>query len=314
MRILELRLQNFRQHADTEIRFEPGLTGIIGPNGAGKSTLLEGIAWAVYGSDAARGTNDTIRFARAGPRSRVEVELSFELGGHEYRVVRTLSGADAFLDGGATPVASTLGGVTRYLEERLGMNRREFFNTYFTGQKELQFLAAMGPAERGRFLSTVLGYEKLRAAQELARQRRNSLRHEIDALRSGLGDAAEIRAQREQAEATVAEARASLSTADEERSAAAAALARLTPRWTESQAARDRHRELTHAVEASEREREAARREMERAEAELARIATAETELAELRAQLAPLPDVAEECSRLSELARVNERRRAIQE
>ncbi|MBC7789918.1 MAG: AAA family ATPase, partial [Anaerolineae bacterium] len=49
MRLHSLRLENFRQHADTEIVFQSGLTGIIGPNGAGKSTILEGIAWAVYG-------------------------------------------------------------------------------------------------------------------------------------------------------------------------------------------------------------------------------------------------------------------------
>ena len=45
------------------------------------------------------------------------------------------------------------------------MTRDEFFNTYFTGQKELQFLAQMGPAERGRFLAQVLGYERLRLAR-----------------------------------------------------------------------------------------------------------------------------------------------------
>ena len=95
MRLSFLRLQNFRQHADTYIEFQPGLTGIIGPNGAGKSTILEAIAWAVYGSSAARGTNDTLRFVRAGARSRVAVELGFELGGHAYRVVRTPSQAEA---------------------------------------------------------------------------------------------------------------------------------------------------------------------------------------------------------------------------
>ncbi|HEX8831477.1 MAG TPA: SMC family ATPase, partial [Longimicrobium sp.] len=192
MRLVSLKLRNFRQHARTEINFRTGLTGIIGPNGAGKSTILEAIAWAVYGAAAARGTNDTIRFIRAGQGARVEVELQFELGGHEYRVVRTLSKAEVFLDGGASPVAATLGGATAYLQGRLGMSREEFFNTYFTGQKELAFLATMGAADRGRFLSQVLGYERLRRAQELARARRNELRTEIKALRAALGDRDEI--------------------------------------------------------------------------------------------------------------------------
>ena len=58
MRLLSLRLQNFRQHVDTCITFESGLTGIIGPNGSGKSTLLEAIAWALYGNPAARGKRE----------------------------------------------------------------------------------------------------------------------------------------------------------------------------------------------------------------------------------------------------------------
>ncbi len=314
MRLIGLRLRNFRQHADTEIRFRTGLTGIIGPNGAGKSTLLEAVAWAVYGSEAARGTNDTLRFSRAGARSRVEVELRFALAGHEYQVVRTLHNAEVFLDGGASPVASTLGGATRYLQSRLGMSRREFFNTYFTGQKELQFLATMGPAERGRFLSTVLGYERLRRAQDLVRSRRNELRHEVEGLRSGLQDLDEILAARRGAEEEVRQAEAALAAAQTERAEASERRAELAPRWDGVQAARDRHRELSHAVETAEGERESARRDMQRVEAELERISAAEAELAELRAQLAPLPALSEEYERMSRLARLSERRKALAE
>src|SRR5690625_7601203 len=96
----------FRQHAATEIAFGLGLTGILGPNGAGKSTILEAIGWAIYGSAAARGTNETITFNRAPPRSRVEVELSFELAGHQYRDVRTLYNAHVYLD--VSPAQITL--------------------------------------------------------------------------------------------------------------------------------------------------------------------------------------------------------------
>ena len=88
MRLRALRLQNFRQHVDTLIEFENGLTGIIGPNGAGKSTILEGIAWALYGNPVARGTRESIKFHGAPPRASLRAELDFELGPHRYRVVR----------------------------------------------------------------------------------------------------------------------------------------------------------------------------------------------------------------------------------
>jgi exonuclease SbcC len=314
VRLIGLRLQNFRQHAASEIVFGRGLTGIIGPNGAGKSTILEAIGWSIYGSAAARGTNDTIRFTRAPARSRVEVELHFELAGHEYRVVRTLHNAEVFLDGGTSPVASTLGGVTEYLQGRLSMTREEFFNTYFTGQKELQFLAQLGPAQRGRFLGQVLGYERLRLAQDRARARRSEIRHESEGLRAGLPDPAALRVERESAEGRRREANAALKEAVGEGRAAARALAVLLPRWEGAQAARERARELTHGVEVARREGEVAARDVGRIQPELEAIAAAEAELGPLRIELAELPGVAEECEQLAELARLAERRRALEE
>ncbi len=77
MRLISIRLQNFRQHEETFIAFERGLTGIIGPNGAGKSTILEAIAWALYGNSAARGTRDSIRFTGAKALASVSVQLYF---------------------------------------------------------------------------------------------------------------------------------------------------------------------------------------------------------------------------------------------
>ncbi|MFW6079211.1 MAG: AAA family ATPase [Gemmatimonadota bacterium] len=309
MRLISLRLHNFRQHADTEIEFRTGLTGVIGPNGAGKSTLLEAIAWALYGSAAARGTNETIRFARAPGGSQVRVELVFGLGGHEFRVVRSMSNAEVFLDGGESPVASSIGGATEYLERRLGMSRDEFFNTYFTGQNELQFLARMGSAQRGRFLSQVLGYERLRVAQESARVRRNELRHERDGLRAGLPDPGELEAELRAAERRRAEALDAVEAAESAFEAAERIRDGLRPRWEAAQEARERARELAHAREVADREREAAERDRARAAAELEKIAGAAEELESLRARLKPLPGLVEENERLAELARLNERR-----
>jgi exonuclease SbcC len=226
-----LRLCNFRQHADTRIVFDSGLTGIIGPNGSGKSTILEAIAWALYGTPAARGTRDSIRFNRAGARAQVRVELDFELGGHRYLVSRGLTNAELFLDGASSPIANTITGVTELLRRRLSMSLDEFFNTYFTGQKELSIMAAMGPSERAQFLSRVLGYEKLRTAQGLVRERRRMILAEAAGLRAGMPDAesvarmlADARSRHDLAEQRAAEA-------SERRSRARELLDRVTPRW-----------------------------------------------------------------------------------
>ena len=313
MRLVSLDLTNFRQHAGTAIRFRPGLTGIIGPNGSGKSTILEGIAWAIYGSSAARGTNETIRFARAGRRARVEVELVFELGGHEHRVIRTLHDAEVFIDGSAAAVATGIAGATVWLESRLGMNRSEFFNTYFTGQKELQFLANMGPAQRARFLNRLLGYERLRRAQDHARDRRSAIRHELDGLRTGQADpialerAIETASQRLEAVSREAE------TAESARIEAGTRVVAIQPVWTEAQKRRDRARDYTHATRAAEQELDSATRDRDRTDRELQAIAEAERTLQSLAVQLAALPELVSRNDQLAALRRAAERREILE-
>ncbi|MGI8704420.1 MAG: chromosome segregation SMC family protein [Sphingomicrobium sp.] len=48
MRICRLKLTGFKSFVEpSELRIEPGLTGIVGPNGCGKSNLLEAIRWVM---------------------------------------------------------------------------------------------------------------------------------------------------------------------------------------------------------------------------------------------------------------------------
>jgi chromosome segregation protein len=48
LRIRRLKLSGFKSFVEpTELRIEPGLTGVVGPNGCGKSNLLEAIRWVM---------------------------------------------------------------------------------------------------------------------------------------------------------------------------------------------------------------------------------------------------------------------------
>ena len=239
MRLNSLRLCNFRQHLDTRIDFDTGITGIIGPNGSGKTTILEAIAWALYGMPAARGTRESIRSYRAAARASVKVELDFELGGHRYFVTRGLTNAEVYLDGGNAPIATSISGVTDLLRRRLGMTHDEFFNTYFTGQKELSVMAAMGPAERAQFLSRVLGYERVRIAQKFIRERRNSIVAEASGLRSAMADADLVNRTLADAERRLQEARGGRATSRHVATSARRTFDDLTPRWEALQRERD---------------------------------------------------------------------------
>jgi len=312
MRLIRLALTNFRQHADTELDFRPGLTGIIGPNGAGKSTILEAIVWAIYGTGAIRGTKDTLRFNRAPGRSTVKAELDFELRGERYRVTRTQYAAELYRQDGEDPVASGIVEVTHQLTKRLGMTRKEFFNTYFTEQKELQFLAAMGPTDRARFLSQVLGYERLRTAQGLVREQRKVLRGQVEELHRSLGDSEAIERARIEAEARLERATAALTTAQQREATTAKRHAELEPVWRELQSARERDRVIQEELRLAQERLARALDEQKEAAAELAKLAEAEEELGRLRERVKPLPELRAEAERLQELADAESRRAAL--
>ncbi len=286
MRLARLRLLNFRQHAETEIEFDSGLTGIIGPNGAGKSTILEAIAWALYGGNTVRGGNDTIRFQRAGPRAPVRVELEFDLAGHRYRVVRGLSMAELFLDGGEEPIANSVTAVAEVLQRRIGMTRTEFFNTYFTGQKELAVMEHSSAAERAQFLSRVLGYEKLRVAQELCAARRKELGSEVAGLRAAMPDRDAVLREAAAAAESLREAVRRVAESERAEAETAEALAGIAPRWLAAQTGREERERIERELAGLAGEDSGLARALEKVEQEISQVA-------EARAQLAPLlPDM----------------------
>ncbi|HZS62410.1 MAG TPA: SMC family ATPase [Gemmatimonadaceae bacterium] len=312
MRLNSLHLVNFRQHADTRITFDSGLTGIIGPNGSGKTTILEAITWALYGY--ARGTRDSIRNARAGPRAPVRVELDFELGQHRYRVERGLNNAELYLDNGANPIANTISSVTSQLQKKLGMTRAEFFNTYFTGQKELGLMAAMGPSDRARFLSRVLGYERLRVAQEMARERRKAILAEVTGMRSGMGDRETIVRAVTAAELRLGDATERSVQASASHDRAQLALGAIAPQWERVQAERERWQELSVRIQVAEAKVEDHLKNAQRIARDLDDVRAARTELDGLRLQLTGYRALVQELQQLDVLAREEGRRKALVE
>jgi exonuclease SbcC len=312
MQLHRLKLINFRQHAESEIVLGPGITAIIGPNGSGKTTLLEAIAWAFYGNPAARGTRDSIRWNRAPARSQVRVEVDFALTAHEYRVTRGLYGAELYQDRWDAPIANSPQEVTARVERLLGMTRTEFFNTYFTGQKELAVMAAMGPTDRARFLSRILGYEKLREVQDRVRGVRNGLRGELAGLERGVPDPETLAAEMEAAKARVAEAEAAMTRAETAARAAVHVLDTERPDWTRMIEYRERASSLDGERRIAQRDVAEARRAFDRLDREMADALRARSKLDELQDDLDRVRPLRDELDHLEREAQAAGRRRSL--
>lgn len=98
MHFRRLRLSGFKSFVEpSELRIEPGLTGVVGPNGCGKSNLLEAIRW-VMGENSPKslrsGGMEDVIFAGTAQRPQrdfAEVVLDATTdGGDELEVVRRI--------------------------------------------------------------------------------------------------------------------------------------------------------------------------------------------------------------------------------
>ncbi|OGH96682.1 MAG: hypothetical protein A2039_01645, partial [Candidatus Melainabacteria bacterium GWA2_34_9] len=251
MKLKSLKLENFRQHEDSFIEFSDGITIINGTNGSGKSTILEAITWAIYGTDAARGNKDTIKFNKAKARAKVRVELIFALDDEIFRIERFLDKAELYIgeEENKAPIVTTQQEVTKYLTDKLGMTKDEFFNTYFTGQKELNFLGNQKPLERRKFISKVLNYEKIREIQEQVRTDKNSINNEIIGLKQGIADLDSIQEEKKLAQAELEEIKKIFDLKQKEFSKCTDEITKIEPEWEKIKEIKENFDKNTREIE-----------------------------------------------------------------
>ncbi len=284
MRIRRLKLSGFKSFVEpTELRVEPGLTGVVGPNGCGKSNLLEAIRW-VMGEASPKslrgdGMEDVI-FAGTSTRPA-----------REFAEVSILVDRDSEDEGGAGE-----GEVTRRIERGAGSAYRIdgrdvrakdvalLFADAATGahspalvsQGKIASIIASKPTERRLLLEEAAGISGLHARRKDAEQKLRAAEANLARLSEILGEQ-EQRAGALRRQARAAERYRQLT--DKIR----AVEARLIhARWAEAdRSAEEARTEAAAAEQEVERlggEMEKARTEREKAEAVLAerRRATAD--------------------------------------
>ena len=122
MKLIKLKMINFKKFRRAEIEFQDGLTGIVGNNGAGKSTIVEAILWSLYGNRALSMKKDFLKNNNAAESDSMSVKLVLETGNQVWSIYRGMKSngqAEALLEINNKRVAWSVKDVDDYLTKRL---------------------------------------------------------------------------------------------------------------------------------------------------------------------------------------------------
>lgn len=188
MRLVELRLQNFRQFAgEQRLKFAgdtaQNVTLIFGANGSGKTTLLNAFTWVLYGSlspDLEQSerlvTSHVWRQTHFGAAVTVSVEVHFEHAGDVYRVRREVVTTKASDEQALPPprlrlwitsadgASEEIGAAQQRLDSILPEQLSRFF--FFNGERIEHLVSKSAYAEIKQAIKTLLGLEQVERALE----------------------------------------------------------------------------------------------------------------------------------------------------
>lgn len=201
---IELHIKNFLSYGEEPQKIDLSqvrLACLSGLNGHGKSAFLDALTWVLW--DKARNGISTRQLLRIGARD-MEVDLTFDLEGQRYRVMRR------YRQGGTTRVEfhllnnSTAEWVNlttpgkretdRKIADVLRMEYSTFINSCFLVQGRANEFSRKGPADRKRVLEEILNLNHYERLAELARKKARETKIQLDLISHQLGaDLAEIK-------------------------------------------------------------------------------------------------------------------------
>lgn len=134
MKLLKIRLQNFKAHKRLEFIVRPGIVGIMGKNGAGKSSFLEGIYFGLTGKTLNGESRSDLR--TWGTKEDSLVELCFTHIDKTYTLTRYVNKNSAVITCGDLKVIG-ITEVTNFLNTHIGLDYDTIRQVLFVAQEQL---------------------------------------------------------------------------------------------------------------------------------------------------------------------------------
>lgn len=180
MKPLKLEFTNIRSYQQFgPVSFEGrSLVGILGDTGAGKSTILEALCLALYGQSSWQGGAHEDLIADGAPH--MSVDLTFEHGGHTWRVQRTYynntrptAASLRNLDTGLA--VDNVRPVNAAIVSLLRMDFDAFRSAVLLPQGQFQKLLHSSRSERTTLLKGIFGVDRVEGIEALANSRSEQL-------------------------------------------------------------------------------------------------------------------------------------------
>lgn len=193
MKLLTLKIDNFIsiKHANLDFtKFKDGVFLISGPTGSGKSTMLDAIHWALYGVtlNQQRAANSTISKSifsdYAGDKDELKVELTFEQGGYNYKITRTMSKSGTTTLKFHTPdvIYDKVREGNLAIEKVVGLNSKQFDQMVMLEQGNFSKFLLADSKDRAVLLRNVFDTQMFRDLETKLKEKMDSLKDEIDGL------------------------------------------------------------------------------------------------------------------------------------
>jgi exonuclease SbcC len=180
---LSLEARNFMAYEHLALDFTQfQIACLSGPNGSGKSSILDAMTWALFEKSRANFSEEVIRLGA----QEVQVQFSFELEGHTYRILRSKqrssgkSSGKAALefqvkadDGYRSLTGKSVTKTQQEIINTLHMDYGLFINSSFILQGRADVFTTSTAKERKEVLADILNLKQYDLLQDKAKAKRN---------------------------------------------------------------------------------------------------------------------------------------------
>ena len=194
MKPLRLKVKNFASYREEELDFTqlPPLVAVVGVNGAGKSSLiLDAMTFVLF--NQARGTTAAgtgIENLIHQGETQLEVDFTFSLNDHVYRVLRKRSTQSHELELWIDDVShgEKIKETEAKLRQLLRLNYDTLLDTVCLGQGKSGSFMSKKPDERKSVLGEVLGLERYDILEQASKVSRKEVRERWDVVKRKVED------------------------------------------------------------------------------------------------------------------------------